>query len=126
MARPVTLFTGQWADLPLEVLAQKAKNWGYDGLELACWGDHFEVERAAVSALPSSVANLMCRFRVATETAISHRHQRTPAAPTCSPPQLLTGKQSCCHRFGQEYVHMSRHTSGYRMDSKTDIDFFFT
>ena len=47
MARPVTLFTGQWADLPLEELAQKAKGWGYDGLELACWGDHFEVAKAA-------------------------------------------------------------------------------
>jgi sugar phosphate isomerase/epimerase len=46
MARPVTLFTGQWADLPLEVLAQKAKSWGYDGLELACWGDHFEIDKA--------------------------------------------------------------------------------
>ena len=46
MARPVTLFTGQWADLPLEILAQKAKSWGYDGLELACWGDHFEVDKA--------------------------------------------------------------------------------
>ncbi len=46
MARKVTLFTGQWADLPLEVLAEKAKSWGYDGLELACWGDHFDVERA--------------------------------------------------------------------------------
>jgi sugar phosphate isomerase/epimerase len=46
MARPVTLFTGQWADLPLSVLAQKAKSFGYDGLELACWGDHFEVDKA--------------------------------------------------------------------------------
>jgi sugar phosphate isomerase/epimerase len=46
MARPVTLFTGQWADLPLETLAQKASEWGFDGLELACWGDHFDVERA--------------------------------------------------------------------------------
>lgn len=46
MARPVTLFTGQWADLPLETLAAKAKEFGYDGLELACWGDHFEVPRA--------------------------------------------------------------------------------
>jgi sugar phosphate isomerase/epimerase len=46
MARPVTLFTGQWADLPLEELAAKAAAWGYDGLELACWGDHFEVDRA--------------------------------------------------------------------------------
>jgi sugar phosphate isomerase/epimerase len=46
MTRPVTLFTGQWADLPLETLAQKAKAFGYDGLELACWGDHFEVDKA--------------------------------------------------------------------------------
>ena len=46
MARPVTLFTGQWADLPLEALAKKAASWGYDGLELACWGDHFEVDKA--------------------------------------------------------------------------------
>jgi sugar phosphate isomerase/epimerase len=46
MGRPVTLFTGQWADLPLEELAQKASAWGFDGLELACWGDHFEVDRA--------------------------------------------------------------------------------
>jgi len=46
MARPVTLFTGQWADLPLETLAKKAKEWGFDGLELACWGDHFDVDRA--------------------------------------------------------------------------------
>ncbi len=46
MPRPVTLFTGQWADLPLEALAQKAAGWGYDGLELACWGDHFDVQRA--------------------------------------------------------------------------------
>jgi sugar phosphate isomerase/epimerase len=46
MARPVTLFTGQWADLPLEELAKKAASWGYDGVELACWGDHFEVDKA--------------------------------------------------------------------------------
>src|SRR5262245_66019570 len=46
MARPVTLFTGQWADLTLDTLAAKAASWGYDGLELACWGDHFEVDKA--------------------------------------------------------------------------------
>jgi len=45
-SRPVTLFTGQWADLPIEALASKCARWGYDGLELACWGDHFEVDRA--------------------------------------------------------------------------------
>ena len=50
MSRPVTLFTGQWADLPLEVLAEKAAAWGYDGLELACWGDHFDVRAALTDA----------------------------------------------------------------------------
>lgn len=50
MPRPVTLFTGQWADLPLEKLAPLAKKMGYDGLELACWGDHFNVDAAASSA----------------------------------------------------------------------------
>jgi sugar phosphate isomerase/epimerase len=44
--RPVTLFTGQWVDLPLESLAKKVQTWGYDGLELACDGDHFDVDRA--------------------------------------------------------------------------------
>ena len=47
MKRPVTLFTGQWADLPFEVLCEKASAWGYDGLEIACWGDHLEVKKAA-------------------------------------------------------------------------------
>ncbi|MCH8269769.1 MAG: sugar phosphate isomerase/epimerase [Planctomycetes bacterium] len=46
MSRPVTLFTGQWADLPLAAMAEKAASFGYDGLELACWGDHFEVHKA--------------------------------------------------------------------------------
>ncbi len=46
MARPITLFTGQWADLSLDELAAKCSAWGFDGLELACWGDHFEVDRA--------------------------------------------------------------------------------
>lgn len=45
MGRPVMLFTGQWADLPLEDVAAKAAGWGFDGLELACWGDHFDVQR---------------------------------------------------------------------------------
>jgi sugar phosphate isomerase/epimerase len=46
MARKVTLFTGQWADLPLEELLPMVANMGYDGVELACWGDHFDVRKA--------------------------------------------------------------------------------
>jgi len=46
MTRPITLFTGQWADLPFEEVCRLASSWGYDGLEIACSGDHFEVDRA--------------------------------------------------------------------------------
>ena len=49
MSRTITLFTGQWADLPLVKLAPLAKRLGYDGVELACWGDHFSVDDAASS-----------------------------------------------------------------------------
>ncbi|NQD40895.1 sugar phosphate isomerase/epimerase family protein [Glutamicibacter halophytocola] len=45
MARPITLFTGQWADLPFEEVARLAGQWGYDGLEIACWGDHLDPDR---------------------------------------------------------------------------------
>ncbi len=49
MGRNVTLFTGQWADMEFEQLTKKAAEWGYDGLELACWGDHFDPAHGAES-----------------------------------------------------------------------------
>lgn len=53
--RKVTLFTGQWADLTFEKLCEKVSEWGYDGLEVACWGDHLNVKKAASD--PSYVEN---------------------------------------------------------------------
>ena len=47
MSRPITLFTGQWADLPFAEMCRLASEWGYDGLEIACWGDHLDVVAAA-------------------------------------------------------------------------------
>ena len=46
MPRKIAFFTGQWADVPLERLAKVAASWGYDGLELATWGGHFDAARA--------------------------------------------------------------------------------
>jgi sugar phosphate isomerase/epimerase len=46
MARPILLFTGQWTDQPLDELAPQVAEWGYQGVDLCCWGDHFEVQRA--------------------------------------------------------------------------------
>jgi sugar phosphate isomerase/epimerase len=48
MTRPITRFTGQWADLPFEEVARLASSWGYDGLEIACWGDDLDPNRGAV------------------------------------------------------------------------------
>lgn len=46
MPYPITLFTGQFTDLSLEEVAERAASWGYEGLELACWGGHFDVDSA--------------------------------------------------------------------------------
>ena len=58
MPHSFTLFTGQWADLPLEEVARLASSWGYDGLELACWGDgkstRLNSSHSSPSRMPSS------------------------------------------------------------------------
>ncbi len=55
MARPVTIFTGQWADLGLEEMCRTAKDMGYDGLEIASWGQ-IDLQKAAED--PEYVKNL--------------------------------------------------------------------
>ena len=50
MSRPVTLFSGQWADLPFEEFCGKAKSFGYDGIEIASWGDHLSLKKAATDS----------------------------------------------------------------------------
>ncbi|MFQ3621010.1 MAG: sugar phosphate isomerase/epimerase, partial [Spirochaetales bacterium] len=47
MSRPVTLFSGQWADLTFEDFCKKVASFGYDGVEIACWGDHMDVKKGA-------------------------------------------------------------------------------
>ncbi len=46
MARPLTICGAQWTDIPIETMCQKAKEFGYDGIELPCWGDHVEIDKA--------------------------------------------------------------------------------
>lgn len=55
MSRPVTLFTGQWADLSFDEICKKVSSWGYNGVEIACWGDHMDVRKAATD--PDYIAN---------------------------------------------------------------------
>ena len=47
MGRPVTIFTGQWTDLPFEEVCKIVSEMGYDGVEIATWGDHIDVRKAA-------------------------------------------------------------------------------
>ncbi|MCL2211072.1 MAG: sugar phosphate isomerase/epimerase [Treponema sp.] len=50
MSRPITLFSGQWADMPFEKFCEKAKSFGYEGIEIACLGDHLDLKKAATDA----------------------------------------------------------------------------
>lgn len=72
MSRPVTLFTGQWADLTLEILAHKAKTFGYEGLELACWGDHFDVTQAQKQDYCDGRHELLARHGLKTWAISTH------------------------------------------------------
>jgi len=74
MSRAVLLFTGPWTDLPLEDLAQKVSEWGYQGLELACWGDHLEVQRALSEAnYCQQKLDLLARFDLTAPVLAGHR-----------------------------------------------------
>ena len=63
MPRPVLLVSAAWANVPIESLVQKLNDWGYQGLELACVGDHFEVQRAqADDAYCQDKLDLLARY----------------------------------------------------------------
>jgi sugar phosphate isomerase/epimerase len=82
MPRPVILFTGQWSDLPLEELVQKANEWGYQGLELACWGDHFEVQRAlSEPTYCQEKLDLLTRHDLAVPVLACHRVSQAVGDP---------------------------------------------
>ncbi|AFR28685.1 sugar phosphate isomerase/epimerase family protein [Arthrobacter sp. Rue61a] len=72
MARPITLFTGQWADLPFEEVARLAGEWGYDGLEIACWGDHLDPWRWDDDAYIQDKLNILERNGLKVWTISNH------------------------------------------------------
>jgi sugar phosphate isomerase/epimerase len=88
MARPVTLFTGQFADLPFEKICELASGWGYDGLEIACWGDHFDVHAAVNDD-----------GYVAGRREILDRHGLAVYAISCH----LTGQAVCDHPIDERH-----------------------
>ncbi len=74
MPRPVILCTIPWTDLSLAELAQKAGEWGFQGLDLACWGDHFEVQRAlSESDYCQKKLDLLSRLDLTAPVLSNHR-----------------------------------------------------
>jgi sugar phosphate isomerase/epimerase len=74
MPRPVLLYSGQWTDLPLAELAPKLAEWGYQGIELACWGDHFEVQRAlSEPSYCQQKIDLLAKYDLQTLVLSNHR-----------------------------------------------------
>ena len=88
------MFTGQWADLPLEDMCRKASDFGYDGLELACWGDHFEVDKAVDrDDYCAQKRELLEKLRPA-----GARHQRPPGRPGGAGQHRRSGTRRSCRR----------------------------
>jgi sugar phosphate isomerase/epimerase len=74
MARSVLLFSGPWADVPLESLAAKAAAWGYQGFELCSWGDHLEVQRGlADDAYAPARLDLLARHDLHVPVLANHK-----------------------------------------------------
>lgn len=74
MPRPTLLFTGPFADVPLDRLAAQAREWGYDGLELCCWGDHLEVQRGlADEHYPAARLDLLARHDLQLAVVANHK-----------------------------------------------------
>jgi sugar phosphate isomerase/epimerase len=74
MPRPIILCSGPWADVALEELAPQATEWGYQGLDLCSWGDHFEVQRAiAEDDYCPTKLTLLGRLELAAPVVSVHR-----------------------------------------------------
>lgn len=73
MGRLTTLFTGQWADLSIDDMCRKTSEFGYDGIELACWGDHFEVDKAlAEDDYCEKKRELLAKYNLQCEAISAH------------------------------------------------------
>lgn len=90
MPRPILLFTGPFADLPLETLAAQVGDWGYQGVELCCWGDHLEVQHGLSddSYAPSRLA-LLARHDLQVPVIANHKVGQAVSDPIDSRHQAL-------------------------------------
>jgi sugar phosphate isomerase/epimerase len=82
MGRPIILQSGQWTDLPFDQVVAKASDWGYQGLEVCCWGDHFEVQRAvSEDDYCQRKLDLLARYELTATVLATHRLGQTICDP---------------------------------------------
>lgn len=73
MGRLLTIMTCQWTDLDMESMCKKAKDMGYDGVELACWGNHLNVKRAAEDDhYVNEIKNLLKKYHLEVRALATH------------------------------------------------------
>ncbi|MCI8993986.1 MAG: sugar phosphate isomerase/epimerase [Eubacterium sp.] len=73
MSRLVTLMTCQWADLEMEEMFRLAKEMGYEGVELATWGNHLDLKRAVNDdAYVEEVKGLLAKYDLICEALATH------------------------------------------------------
>lgn len=73
MGRLVTLVTCQWTDWDFDTMCKKAKEMGYDGLEIACWGKHLDPKRAAKDmAYVQSIKDTLAKYDLKCEAIATH------------------------------------------------------
>ncbi|MFT3879716.1 MAG: sugar phosphate isomerase/epimerase [Gemmatales bacterium] len=73
MPRTLALFTGPWTDLPLETVAAKAGEWGYQALNVACWGEHLAVQKAlAEPAYCQSILSMLQQHELSIVALSNH------------------------------------------------------
>ncbi len=73
MSRLVTLMTCQWADLEMEEMFRLANEMGYEGVELACWGNHLDLKRAVEDdAYVAEVKALLAKYNLECHALATH------------------------------------------------------
>lgn len=70
MSRTVTLYSLQWGDLKLEEICQKAKSFGYEGLELGL-PDHLDVRQTDMSYY-NGIKDLLKKYNLELHTISTH------------------------------------------------------
>lgn len=70
MGRSVTLYTLQWGDLPLETICEKARSFGYDGLELGI-PNHIDV-RETDQAYYDGIKALLAKYDLTLHAISTH------------------------------------------------------